>query len=195
MDDKADNQMNNTAPTPELQSRGPPRADAIVFMARTRRTSSEPIFDAGWLFLIAGLMLIASGVMIPATRSLDRAHWRRDRVLLTEMHRLHRLTRHEAYLGAILDEQDAVVYQLAATQLGLVRDGTQVVELVHDGPTARTSVFASLEPSMIELPAFTECGSRLARLANGDLSRLWMLACGAMLVLIGLLPPSVVSRT
>jgi hypothetical protein len=122
---------------------------------RTSKAPREPLLDAGWLFLLAGLALIASAVMIPAARDLDRAHWRRDRVLLTEMHRLHRLTRHEAYLGAVRDEDEAVVYQLAATQLGLVRDEAEVVELIDDGPTASTSVFASLEPPAIELPAFT----------------------------------------
>jgi hypothetical protein len=162
---------------------------------RTSKAPREPLLDAGWLFLLAGLALIASAVMIPAARDLDRAHWRRDRVLLTEMHRLHRLTRHEAYLGAVRDEDEAVVYQLAATQLGLVRDEAEVVELIDDGPTASTSVFASLEPPAIELPAFTETDTRLARLANGERSRLWLLAIGSMLVLVGLLPPSTVSRT
>ncbi len=163
---------------------------------RTKPTTTrEPLLDAGWLFLLAGLALLASAVMIPAARDLDRAHWRRDRVLLTEMHRLHRLTRHEAYLGAVLDENDAVVYQLAATQLGLVPSGTEIVELVNDGPTASTLVFASLEPPSIELPAFRETESRLARLANGERSRLWVLAVGSILVLIGLLPPSVVARS
>ena len=164
---------------------------------RTRRTqpAREPVLDAGWLFLLAGLALIASAVMIPAARDLDRAHWRRDRVLLTEMHRLHRLTRHEAYLGAVRDGQESVVYQLAATQLGLVRDEAVVVELIDDGPTASTSVFASLEPPRIELPAFAETDTRLARLANGERSRLWVLAIGSMLVLVGLLPPSTVSRS
>ena len=161
---------------------------------KSRRTSRGPLLDAGWLFLLAGLALVASGVMIPAARNLERAFWRRDRVLLTEMHRLHRLTRHEAYLEAVREGDEAVVYQLATTQLSLVRDGTEVVDLAHNGPTSSTSVFASLEPSAIELPAFREIDSALAKMVNGERSRLWVLAGGAMLVLIGLLPPSVVCR-
>ena len=132
--------------------------------------------------------------MIPAARNLDRAHWRRDRVLATEMHRLHRLTRHEAYLEAVRDGDQAVALQLATTQLGLARAGTEVINLPMVGPTANASVFVSLEPPPITLPALHEPTSTLSRLANGERSRLWVLAGGAVLVLIGLLPPSVVSR-
>jgi hypothetical protein len=163
-------------------------------MARRSRPSRGPLLDAGWLFLLSGLLLIASAVMIPASRDLARAHWRRDRVLLTEMHRLHRLTRHESYLGALLEGDDAVAYQLAATQLGLARQGAEIVNLPDNGPTANASVFASLEPPAIELPAFRETDTRLARLVNDERTRLWVLAIGAMLVLVGLLPPSVTAR-
>lgn len=165
---------------------------------RTRRkadrTRRPPLFDAGWLFLISGLLLLASAVMIPAGLDLDRAHWRRDRVLLTEMHRLHRLTRHEAYLEALWEGDEAVIYQLAATQLGLGRSDTEIVNLPDSGPTASTSVFRSLEPSPIDLPAFEPTDSTLSRLVTAERSRLWVIAGGAFLVLIGLLPPSITTR-
>lgn len=162
---------------------------------RTRHArANAPLFDAGWLFLLAGLGLLASGVMIPAARDLERAHWRRDRVLLTEMHRLHRLTRHEAYLEAVREGDEAVALQLATTQLGLARAGTDILSLPDGGSTSNASVFVSLEPPPIELPPMHDPTSTLSRLANGERSRLWVLAGGAVLVLIGLLPPSVVGR-
>ena len=160
-------------------------------MARAPRTQREPLFDAGWLFLIAGLLLIASAVMIPATRDLERAHFTRDRVLLTEMNRLHRLTRHEAYLGALLEGNERVALQLASTQLEQTKIGTQVIELTNEGPTASPSVFDSLEPPAIVLPVADTTESRLAGLVNRERSRLWVLAAASALVLIGLLPPSV----
>jgi len=163
-------------------------------MPRRARTSRLPLFDAGWLFLIAGLGLLASGVIIPAARDLEQAHWRRDRALRTEMHRLHRLTRHEAYLEAVRDGDEAVALQLATTQLGLARAGADVLSLPAVGPASNASVFVSLEPPPIELPALREPTSILSRLANSQHTRLWVMAVGSMLVLIGLLPPSLTGR-
>ena len=68
------------------------------------------------------------------------------------------------------------------------------MELPSNGPTSSASVFVSLEPPPIELPGFEETPSTLARLTTGERTRLWVLAAGAVLVLIGLLPPSGAGR-
>lgn len=163
-------------------------------MRTAGRTSRAPIIDAGWLFLLAGIALIASVVMIPASRDLRLALWRRDRVLMTEMHRLHRITRHETYLEALDKDDEMLAYQLAMTQLGLARPEAEIIGLGGREPAANASVFVSLEPPPIELPGFTEIDSRLSRLSTNEQTRLWVLAGGAVLVLIGLLPPSITRR-
>ena len=76
---------------------------------------------------------------------------------------------------------------------GLAREGAEIVDLPLAEPTASASVFVSLEPPAIELPPFEEDASLLARLTTGERSRLWVLAIGSVLVLVGLLPPSVVA--
>lgn len=152
--------------------------------------SANPLFDPGWLFLGAGLLLMASGVLIPAGDDLARALWRRDRVLHAELHRLERLTRYEIYLDRVERRDPIVVQNLAQTQLGLTPAGSAVVLLTADGEGPDASVFASLEPDPLVLPEAPTGSSLLARLATGERSRLWLLAASAMLVLIGLLPAS-----
>lgn len=146
------------------------------------------MIDPGWLFLVAGLALMAAGVLIPAGRDLDNALWRRDRVLTAEMHRLERLTRYETYLDALRQRDETVVRQLATTQLGLTPVDSEVLLLVSDGEAEDASVFRALEPDPLRLPELRETNSLLARLANGEQPRLWLLAVASMLVLIGLLP-------
>jgi hypothetical protein len=139
---------------------------------------------------------MAAGVLIPAQQDLERALWRRDRVLHAEMHRLHRLTRYETYLDALQRGDEAVVHHLALTQLGLTPANTAVVLLTGEGDAQDASVFAALEPPPLVLPEARTLNSRLARLATGERSRLWLLAGASLLLLIGLLPPGTsVSQT
>ncbi len=157
---------------------------------RTRKPRRAPI-DPGWLYLLAGLMLMAAGVLIPARRDLDRALWRRDRVLRVEMHRLERLTRYETYLGALRDRDETVIRQLASTQLGLAPADAEILLLVRGGEPDSASVFGALEPPPPTLPEPHEVDSVLARLAGssgGGRPSLWLLAAASLLVLIGLLP-------
>lgn len=152
------------------------------------RRRQGPLIDPGWLFLSAGLLLMAAGVLIPAHRDLELAKWRRDRVLTVEMHRLQRLTRYETYLDAVERRDETVLQHLAATQLGLTPASSGVVLLTGDGDPGDASVFGALEPGAVSLPEPPEESSVLARLATGERSRLWLLAGSSLLVLIGLLP-------
>ena len=160
-------------------------------MPERTREPRRALIDPGWLYLLAGLMLMAAGVLIPAKRDLDRALWRRDRALRVEMHRLERLTRYETYLGALMDRDETVIRQLASTQLGLAPADAEVLMLVRGGEAENASVFGALEPPPPVLPEPHEVDSMLARLAGstGDnRPSLWLLAVASLLVLIGLLP-------
>lgn len=149
------------------------------------------MIDAGWLYLIAGLLLMAAVVLIPARHDLDRAMWRRDRVLAAEMHRLDRLTRHEMYLEAVHNRDRTVLNQLAVRQLGLAPAGSEVILLTDHEADLTASVFASIEPEPVDLPEGPAVESVLGRLATDERARLWLLAGASVLVLVGLLPPSV----
>ena len=150
--------------------------------------------DPAWLFLVAGIGAIGSGVLIPAAESLADARYQRDVALTWESERLDRLSKHEAYLESVLAREPATIAQLRAMQLneyptGLTPLGTPSV----DPGLASASVFAMLEPephTPPTPPAHRTDRSRLARWATGERSRLWLMAGGAICLLLGVMPRS-----
>ncbi|MBX3358374.1 MAG: hypothetical protein KF745_08095 [Phycisphaeraceae bacterium] len=147
-------------------------------------------FDAGWLFLIAGLCILGATVLIPAFDDLAEARWQRDRAIAIEEHRLQRLERYGQYLDAVQRGEESVVLALAAEQLNKVPAGWRPLLPVVEPGLRGASVFPALEPPALRIPARERSESTLAKLAMGDRSRLWLLIGGGVCVLIGLLPPS-----
>lgn len=145
-------------------------------------------FDPGWLFLIAGLVLLGFTVVIPAQADLAQAQWQRDRALAIEAQREERLFKHERYLAALQSREPTLVRALAASQLNLIPAAYGAIVEVDDPATSNVSVFPSLEPTPITLPELVLVDSRLGRWARDGRARLWLIAGGAMLVLIGVLP-------
>jgi hypothetical protein len=154
--------------------------------------TSTPLFhlDPGWLFLFPGLALLGATVLIPAQDDLSEARWKRDRAAAIERNRLDRLDHYGAYLEALDRGEDSVVLSLAAAQLNMAPEGHQPVSALSDPSRSDASVFPSLEPDPPVLPAPPDRThrSKLAMLATGSRSRLWLIAGGALCVMIGLLP-------
>jgi hypothetical protein len=152
-----------------------------------------PLFrlDPGWLFLCPGLVLLGATVLIPAQDDLAAARWKRDRAVAIEMNRLERLDHYGAYLGALDRGEDSVVLSLAAAQLNMAPEGHQPVSALSDPSRRDASVFPSLEPDPPVLPPPPDQShrSKLATLATGERSRLWLIAGGALCIMVGLLPP------
>lgn len=149
--------------------------------------------DPGWLFLIAGLAVVAATVLIPSGHDLKLARWERDRALAVERHRLERLERYGAYLDAVRRDDENVLLSLAATQLNVSPANHVPVGPLADVSMTSASPFPGLEPEPLNLPPRPEAGagsSYLERLTIGDTSRLWLLAIGVVCILFGLLPPS-----
>jgi len=150
-------------------------------------------FDPGWLFLIAGLAVLSATVLIPAYDDLARARLQRDRALAIEERAATRLSRYSDYLDALGRRDRAVALSLAATQLNLAPEGKTVLELAPGGwdPEAfDASIFDDLEPAPTPLPELDLPDTALRRLTTDDTARLWLIAGGAVCVLVGLLPAS-----
>lgn len=144
--------------------------------------------DPGWLFLIAGLALLAATMLIPAFDDLDEVRWQRDRALAVEHHRIDRLDRHGEYLGALHREEPALLISLAASQLNQIPRGkTPVLEASVDAASS-ASVFDALEPAPVLLPERRRVGSLLEWLATGERTRPWLLGAAGMCLFIGVLP-------
>ena len=165
-------------------------ASALVGVALPAGRPVRPIdrFDPGWLFLVAGLVLLGLTVVIPAQADLAEAQWQRDRAVAIEHQRQERLFKHERYLAALESREPRVVRALAASQLNLVPATHARIVEVDEQAWSNASVFPGLEPAPIELPELRLVDSRLGRWARDDDSRLWLIAAGSFLVLVGVLP-------
>lgn len=150
--------------------------------------------DPGWLFLLAGLALLAAAVLIPAQQDLADARWRRDAALAHEHNRLERLHRYETYLEAVRHNDPELVRSLAASQLGLVRRGAEPVNSHRHPNLLSASVFRQLEPGAVTVASPPEPTSTLARLVTSRRTRLWVIAFAAVCVLVGTLPGAGSSR-
>jgi len=171
-------------------SRGHETGERVPKAEERAEQPSRPIdrFDPGWLFLVAGLVLLGLTVVIPAQADLAEAQWQRDRAIAIEHQRQERLFKHERYLAALESREPTVVRALAASQLNLVPASLSRIVEVDNQAWSDASVFPSLEPEPITLPKLRLVDSRLGRWARDDDSRLWLIAAGSMLVLIGVLP-------
>lgn len=165
-----------------------PRAEAPAPQPAARRSRPIVLFDPGWLFLIAGLAILAATVLIPAKDDLEEARWLRDRALAVEQHRQDRLGRYSDYLKSLDDADQSLIQSLAASQLNQIPDDRVPLPGATETGLSSASVFPALEPDPLLLEDRAKVGSMLERWTTDDRTRIWLIAGGAFCVLIGLLP-------
>jgi hypothetical protein len=146
--------------------------------------------DPGWLFVIAGLAVLACTVLLPALDDLGEARWQRDRAMAIEKHRLVRLERYQQYLEALDHKDRALILSLAATQLNQIPADRSLLLNVPAVGKANASVFPALEPAPMTLPGRTKVDSVLEHLTTNNRTRVWLIAFGGMCLLLGLMPPA-----
>lgn len=172
----------------EDAARAEDTAETAVQPRRRRLAGPVVLFDPGWLFLVAGLALLAATVLIPANDDLKEARWLRDRALAVEQHREDRLDRYSDYLKSLDDADQSLIQSLAASQLNQIPSDRMPLPGATDTARSSASVFPALEPEALMLDDRAKVGSMLERWSTDDKTRIWMIAGGALCVLIGLLP-------
>ncbi|MFM1805317.1 MAG: hypothetical protein RL136_2196, partial [Planctomycetota bacterium] len=142
-------------------------------------------FDPGWPFLIAGLALIVSAVLIPAQRELHdleqrlavhRAHEERSNAELLAYHQ---------FLADIARGDERLLERLVRAQLNRMPKEERPLLLM---PSANETVPHWIESSVtVEIPEVVPYpDTLLSRIATGP-RRLWVLASGAFLVFLGVM--------
>ncbi len=144
------------------------------------------IADPGWLFLIAGLVLVSAMVVLPAMRDLDHARYHRDSAAALEQYRLDRLERYTSFYSALEYNDELLLRRLASTQLNRQPVGTEFVVLPAHNDSA--DVFHQLEPAFVAPVPPRPTGSFLERLAMSGSLRLWLIGLGGLFVVYGLMP-------
>jgi len=144
--------------------------------------------NPAWLYLIAGVALLAATVLVSAQAQVDEARFVRDRALTVEQHRQQRLDRYREFLVAVETKQPALVEALASSQLNQIpADRAAIPGTMHDS-LVDASVFPALEPAPMAEPTRTHSTSMLVKLTSNDATRVWLLVGASVLILVGLLP-------
>lgn len=149
----------------------------------------SPLIDPGWLFMVAGLGVLSATVLIPAKDDLDQARWLRDRGLLIERERTDRLALYREYTDAVKSESPSLVMSLAASQLHQIPADRKPIPGMTPAADAPASVFPALEPEPPVLTDRRKPDSTLFRWTTNERTRMWLIAGGSLMVLVGLLPP------
>ncbi len=124
---------------------------------------------------------------MPALDDLARAEAHREKALALETYRAGRLARHVEYLDALRRQDRTLLLSLAATELNLAPPGRRVI-ISPAGSAA--PVLERLDVPYVAPTVAMPPESMLHRLATNRHTRLWLIACAAMCVLYGLLPPA-----
>lgn len=148
-------------------------------------------FDAGWLFLVAGVTILCAAAVIPAQRDLRAARVERDKARAIEAWQAERLEKYAAFLDAAGAPDERMARWLVATQLNRVPASSVPIATFNDPSRtdAGATSIADLEPPLTFAPPAPHRISTLERWASGA-SRLWLIVGAAVCVLIGLLPPA-----
>lgn len=142
-------------------------------------------FDAGWLFIAAGVAICAAGVILPAQNDLFALQVQLEQLRSEESQAYARLKAYADFMDQVDRAEPALIRRLAATQLNVVPEGDTPVLLASSPNIPVTHwIEAGVQPDL--RPPRTVPTSMLSRLANGP-NRLWMFGAGIMSVFIGLM--------
>jgi hypothetical protein len=142
-------------------------------------------FDPGWSFVIAGLLLLVTAVLIPAQRDLHELRNALEVQRAAEDQALRQLGAYDRFLNDLSQAEPQLVSRLAASQLNLMPKDERSMLLVPSLNSTVTDWIEDSEPLLV--PAVAPYpDTLLSRLATGP-RRLWVLACGAFLVFVGLM--------
>jgi len=152
--------------------------------------------DPGWPFVISGLALIVSAVLIPAQREL---HDLEQRLIVHQKYEERaeaEIKAYEMFLKDLANDatNERLLERLVRAQLNKMPKDERPLLLM---PTANETVPTWIESSVtVEIPKPTPyADTLLSRIASGP-RRLWVLATGAFLVFLGVMfaPTTFASR-
>jgi hypothetical protein len=151
------------------------------------RQLTRPLFrfDPGWLFILAGLVTCAAGVLLPAQTDLDSLQRQLEQLRAQELLAYDRLKAHARFLDQVDRSDPAIVKRLAAAQLNLVPSGDKPLVVARSDASQLTDWIESTLDKDLRPPKL-QTVSTLSRWANGPY-RLWLFGGGIMSVFVGLM--------
>lgn len=139
-----------------------------------------------WGFFICGLVLIVAAAILPLGADLEFTRHQRDLALVIEQENAARNASYAAMINAIDSKNPDTIRLLTQSNLGKIPSDHEA--LMVPGQQVDPMIFELLEPVPMARPVFEPPYSRLERLVMIPRTRLWVIAGGMLLVLIGILP-------
>ena len=149
-------------------------------------SSLRPLFrfDPGWLFTVAGFVIMAASALLPAQH--DVAILKEQLAKLDQEEKVNhkRIQAYEQFLVELKSKDASLLTRLAASQLNLMPQGEAPVLMATSMEhTVSDWIEATVPPEAFETNLVPD--TLLTRLASGQ-RRLWLMGGGALIVFIGL---------
>ena len=141
--------------------------------------------DSGWFFVVGGLVLCISGILLPAQRNLQSLQRQRAQLHQEEVILQRQLAARETVLRDFDRRQPALIRRLAASQLNLV-PGDEEPVLVSSTLNADIISWVDATVDATSMIQVATAESTLSRIMSGR-HRLWFLMVGVVSVFVGLL--------
>jgi len=141
---------------------------------------------ARWGFFACGIVLVVAAAILPLNADLEWTRHQRDLALVAEQENFARNESYAGMIDAIENQNPDTLRLLAQSNMGLIPASHDA--LVSPGYRSDPMMFELLEPAALERPVFEPQYSRLEKMVMVPKSRLWVIAGGMLLVLIGVLP-------
>ncbi len=162
------------------------RAGAVSWVVGGGAGVGRGLIDPGMLFVLAGGAMIAACVLIPALDELEEAEHERDVARAVAAWQAERAAWSSRVLDGLADPDETVVRSLAARELNLAPAGSEAVVTPVGGMSGWSASVAGMEPGFSMPVRVDGEESLLGRMVRGERSRLWLMAGGALCVLVGL---------
>lgn len=150
-----------------------------------RDESRVPLFriDPGWPFVIAGLLLLAAGILIPGHRELLELKGELLRQETREQAAFEQLRAYDEFLAGVRESSPEIVRRLAMAHLNKIPAGEDSLLLTPGmNQTVGEWIESSIPDRTVVVPPYPD--TVLARWALGP-GRLWMLGVAVMLLFVG----------
>ncbi|NBV63037.1 MAG: hypothetical protein EBR71_00900 [Planctomycetes bacterium] len=148
------------------------------------RTAPLFRFDPGWLFTLAGLVVMVASALLPAERDLHELRQQLSALEFREAYNAQRLQAYDRFMKDLSARDPALLRRLAASQLNLMPDDVEPLLMA----TSIESTVSDWIEATVPQEAFQPTpppDTLLTRLADGP-RRLWLMGGGAVVVFLGL---------
>lgn len=155
----------------------------------------------GWIFLTAGLSLVALAILVPAWTDVREKDWQVGVMRLQAKTLAEQAENYKEFHAALAADDPVLLERLAYYHLRLKPAGTQAVSLMNSTgkgnnephvPTVEELLHRPVPTPGENMPAYKPLNTRLIRLTRNNVTRVGLIAAGFLCVIAGL--TSVVPR-